>query len=99
MRVNFFPSLFSPIFGFSHQDVKEERGELSTSGSGSISVSSSTGTVDNFNGVPEILNEDSSPSAGELNVLLPVLIVGELSELVVQVSDITVGIDDVTGLD
>ena len=69
---------------------------MTSSGSGSISVSSSTGTVDNFNGAPEILNEDSSPSAGKLDVLLPVLIVGELGELIVQMSDITVGVDDVT---
>ena len=83
---------------YSEQDIEEERGKISNSLSRCISIASLTSDLHSVDLGPHILNEDSSNSAGELNVLLPVLPISELGQLTVHVSNITISVDNISSL-
>ena len=82
----------------SQKSIEEERSELSGFESSGITITGFSSNLDDINGIPKVLDADTTGSEGNLDVLLPVLPVTELGQLIVEMSQITVGEHNVTSL-
>jgi len=82
----------------SQEGIKEEGSQFTNLESSGITITSLCSDLNNINGVPKILDADTTSSDDNLNILLPVLPFDQLGQFVPEMSEVTSGEDLVSSL-